>query len=127
MRMFVALFCYDPHALLSPCNTVLSMIVVGAFFASHFLLLPPNTLFNHHHHCYYLSSYLQGDAGASAEPTEGTWQCGVCTFENDVATPECDVCGSAKPANAKITVPGADAEAARKEKEAAAKAQKVRI
>jgi hypothetical protein len=67
-----------------------------------------------------------GAAAAAAAAEGGTWQCGVCTFECDAAAAECDVCGSAKPANAKITVPGVDADAARKEKEAAAKAQKVK-
>jgi len=58
------------------------------------------------------------------EPTSGTWDCPVCTLQNDVAEAECIACGTPKPENAKITAAGVDPEEARKEREARVKAQK---
>ena len=53
--------------------------------------------------------------GAPEAAAVGTWNCPVCTFGNDVASTECDMCGSGKPANVKIVAPGVDPEDARKE------------
>jgi hypothetical protein len=65
-----------------------------------------------------------GEDAKSAEPTEGTWDCPVCTFQNDVAAGECCVCETPKPANVKIVAVGADPEVERKEVESKAKAHK---
>ena len=83
-------------------------------------------------------SVLEVDAAEAARETEkeksepgqdapaaGTWACPVCTVENDAALGACNVCGSAKPANVKVTAPGVDPEVERRELAAAAKAQKV--
>lgn len=65
-----------------------------------------------------------GDSDVVAEPTEGTWDCPMCTCQNDVSAQECCVCESPKPPNVKIVAAGVDPEVERKEVEAKAKEHK---
>jgi len=58
------------------------------------------------------------------EPTSGTWQCPLCTYQNEVGDVECAMCGTAKPEGVKILAAGVDPEEARKEKEKKSKEQK---